>query len=79
MTNENMVRTGQSAQDGKKAEGTKGGAERQVMPEPNPPLPTPLPAPESDPQLFVTHDPADSPQPKPMINQDKTKGLKAEQ
>ena len=73
MTNRNMVKPGQDTPDAAKA-----GPGELAMPEPNPPPPTPVPAPESDPQLFVTHDPADSPQPKPMIKQDKTKGLKAE-
>lgn len=70
MTNKNMVNTGErsGAPD----------AHGRPMPEPNPTPPTKVPAPESDPQLFVTHDPMDSPQPKPNIRQDKTKGLKAE-
>jgi len=53
MTNENMVRKAQV--------GSKAGASAQAMPEPNPTPPTRVPAPESDPQLFVTHDPMDSP------------------
>jgi hypothetical protein len=73
MTNKNMVKSSQGAQDGAKA-----GAGEQAMPEPNPTPPTPVPVPESDPQLFVTHDPMDSPQLKPNMKQDKTKGLKAE-
>ena len=68
MTNRNMV----------KREGGQAGADAQAMPEPNPTPPTPVPAPESDPQLFVTHDPMDSPQPKPNIKQNKTHGLTAE-
>ena len=73
MTNRNMVKPDQGAPDAAKA-----GPGELAAPEPNPPPPTPIPAPESDPQLFVTHDPTDSPQHKPMIKQDKTKGLKAE-
>jgi hypothetical protein len=73
MTNESMVKTGR----GVRVEG-KASDDAQTMPEPNPTPPTPVPAPESDPQLFVTHDPMDSPQHKPNIKQDKTKGLTAE-
>ena len=36
-----------------------------------------VPAPESDPALLTRLDPLDSPQPKPMINQHKSNGLKA--
>ena len=61
MTNRNMVGDARS-----------GGAK---MPEPNPAPPTPVPAPEDDPKLWTTQDPEDSPQPKPMIRQDKAKGL----
>lgn len=73
MTNKSMVKTGQGGQDG-----TTAGADERAMPEPNPAPPTPVPGPESDPQLIVTHDPMDSPQLKPNIKQDKTKGLTAE-
>ena len=62
MTNRNMVRGGKP----------DAGRDR---PEPNAGPPTPVPAPEDDPQLWTTRDPVDSPQPKPMIRQDKTKGL----
>jgi len=70
MTNENMVRRAQV--------GSEAGANAPGMPEPNPTPPTRVPAPESDPQLFVTHDPIDSPQLKQNIKQNKTQGLKAE-
>ena len=70
MTNRNMVKTGQGAQNNS--------ADQRARPEPNPAAPTPVPAPESDSQLFVKHDPMDSPQLKPNIKQDRTKGLKAE-
>ena len=45
-------------------------------PAPNPAPPTLRPAPESDPHVLTTEEPQDSPQPKPMIRQDKTKGLR---
>ncbi len=64
MTNRNMV---------------KGGADGggRSMPEPNPARPRPMPAPESDPNPLTLKEPLDSPQLKPMINQHRTKGLKA--
>jgi hypothetical protein len=46
------------------------------LPEPNRSPPTPVPRPESDPPGFTTEDPLDSPQPKPMIRQDKDGGTK---
>lgn len=63
MTNRNMTRQTPSA---------------VAMPEPNPAAPRPVPAPESEPPGRVLHDPMDSPQPKPMINQGKSGGLKEE-
>jgi hypothetical protein len=45
-------------------------------PKPNPTPPTLRPAPESDDNVLTTREPLDSPQPKPMIRQDKTKGLR---
>jgi hypothetical protein len=36
-----------------------------------------VPAPESDPALLTQQDPLDSPQPKPMIDQRKSGGLKS--
>ena len=44
-------------------------------PRTNPAPPIPRPAPESDDHPLTTQEPLDSPQPKPMIRQDKTKGL----
>jgi hypothetical protein len=61
MTNRNMVK---DVRDG-------GGK----APEPNRAPPTPVPAPEDDPNIWTTDDPMDSPQPQPMVRQDKTKGL----
>ena len=72
MTNKNVVKTDQGSQ------GKTAGAGQPATPEPNPTPLTRVPAPESDPQVFMTRDPTDSPQPKPMVRQDKTKGLKAE-
>ena len=45
-------------------------------PQPNPAPPIPRPAPESGDCVLTTREPLDSPQPKPMIRQDKTKGLR---
>ena len=45
-------------------------------PRPNPAPPIPRPAPESDDHVLTTREPLDSPQPKPMIRQDKAKGLR---
>ena len=63
MTNRNMVR------------GVKAGA--RAMPEPNPAPPRPVPAPESDRAITTLEEPIDSPQPRPQIHQNKTKGLTA--
>jgi hypothetical protein len=63
MTNRNMVKSA-----GKTAS--------RKMPAPNSAPPAPVPAPESDRQAWTTRDPVDSPQPKPMIRQDRTKGLR---
>jgi hypothetical protein len=63
MTNRNMVKSGADA--------------GRAMPEPNPTRPQPLPAPESSPDPVTLKEPLDSPQLKPMINQHRTKGLKA--
>ena len=69
MTNPDMVK--KSARSSKSE-----GAGPDALPEANLPPPTPLPAPEADrDQVFVTHDPMDSPQHKPNIKQDKSKGL----
>ena len=46
-------------------------------PEPNIAPPQLLPATESDSAIYTTEDPTDSPQPRPEINQHKTKGLQA--
>ena len=46
-------------------------------PEPNVAPPQLLPATESDAAIYTTEDPIDSPQPRPQIKQDKTKGLQA--
>ena len=70
MTNKTMVNAG-------RRQDRPADAHDRPMPTPNPTPPTRVPAPESDPQLFVTQDPMDSPQPKPNIRQDKTKGLKS--
>jgi hypothetical protein len=63
MTNRNMV---------------KGAAETagRKMADPNPAPPTAVPAPESEPQVWTTRDPVDSPQPKPQIRQERTKSLR---
>jgi hypothetical protein len=45
-------------------------------PRPNPAPSIPRPAPESDDRVLTRQEPLDSPQPKPMIRQDKTKGLR---
>ena len=45
-------------------------------PRPNLAPPIPRPAPESDDHALTTREPLDSPQPKPMIRQDKAKGLR---
>jgi hypothetical protein len=63
MTNPEMVRK------------PKAGAAERPLPEPNVAPPQPMLAPESEPEVFTTEEPLDSPQPKPMIRQDKTKGL----
>lgn len=47
------------------------------LPEPNVAAPQLLPATEGDPAIYTTVDPTDSPQPRPEINQHKTKGLQA--
>ena len=47
-----------------------------ARPKANPAPPIPRPAPESDTRVLTTEEPLDSPQPKPMIRQDKTKGLR---
>ncbi len=70
MTNRDMVKVPQGA--------TKPGSGEPVAPQPNPVPPTLVPAPETDSALFVDHDPLDSPQLKPMIREDKTKGLRTE-
>jgi hypothetical protein len=62
MTNPNMVKDPGKAGDRK-------------MPESNIPPPVPVPAPEDDPNLYTTQDPIDSPQPNPIINPEKTRGL----
>ena len=69
MTNRNMVKTGQGAQNNS--------ADQRARPEPIRPRQRRFPR-QSDSQLFVKHDPMDSPQHKPNIKQDRTKGLKAE-
>jgi hypothetical protein len=63
MTNRNMVK------DAGKVTSSK-------MPEPSQAGPVPVPAPESDPQVWTTRDPVDSPQPKPQIRQERTKSLR---
>ena len=50
--------------------------EKGAQPRPNPAPPIERPAPESDDQILTTREPLDSPQPKPMIRQDKAKGLR---
>ena len=47
------------------------------MPKPNIAPPQPVPATESDRATYTTEEPLDSPQPQPMIRQDKSKGLHA--
>ena len=66
MTNRNMVKTGGA---------TPSGAPR---PEPNIAKPPLMPATESDRALYTDQEPLDSPQPKPMIRQRKTNGLRAD-
>ena len=56
-------------------------AKRQHQPprprqRPNPGEPTLSPGTENEHDICTTDDPLDSPQPKPMIRQDKTKGLR---
>jgi hypothetical protein len=63
MTNRHMVK-----EKGRRAAGE--------MPKPNRGKPQPMPAPESGPPGMTLVEPLDSPQPKPMIRQDKAKGLK---
>ena len=54
----------------------KGRRKDGALPEPNPPPQTPVPAPEGEKRLLTTEDPPDSPQPNPVINPPKTKGLR---
>jgi hypothetical protein len=53
----------------------QGGPPGETLPKPNPARPQPMPATESDRAVLTTEEPLDSPQPKPMIRQDKSKGL----
>jgi hypothetical protein len=53
----------------------QGGRAGEKLPKPNAARPQPMPATESDRAVFTTEEPLDSPQPKPMIRQDKSKGL----
>ena len=64
MTNRDMVKGGGPG----KGSGPK--------PAPNPVRGAVMPAPESDAAVYTTEEPMDSPQPKPNIKQDKSKGLK---
>jgi len=61
MTNRNMVKGGDLGS--------------AAAPQPNPAAPQPMPAPESSPSAMTLEEPLDSPQPKPMIRQRRTKGL----
>ena len=67
MTNPDMVKPG--------AAGLPGASGKPRIPEER--LDQPAPAPESDPALLTRQDPLDSPQPKPMIDQRKSGGLKS--
>ena len=67
MTNPDMVKPG--------ASGLPGPSGKPRIPEER--LAQPVPAPESDPALRTDQDPLDSPQPKPMIDQRKSGGLKS--
>lgn len=49
---------------------------KPLVPEPNLPPTRVQPATESDPTIYTTDEPLDSPGPKPMINPPKTDGLK---
>ncbi|MDF3060477.1 MAG: hypothetical protein K0S06_586 [Microvirga sp.] len=62
MTNRNMVK------DCLAAEGRR-------VPEPNR-TSRPVLAPESESQVWTTREPVDSPQPKPQVRQERTKGLR---
>jgi hypothetical protein len=63
MTNRNMVA------GSPRAEG------RRRMPQTNPTPRTPVPAPESEPQVWTTQDPLDSPQVKPHVRPKQAKSL----